>query len=41
MDWSNVIKLIHIGIAFAFMSGLIGRWILHRRAAAAAHPAVN
>jgi hypothetical protein len=38
LDWPNVIKLIHIGIAFAFISGLIGRWILLRRAADAADP---
>jgi hypothetical protein len=38
MDWSNLVKLIHIAIAFGFISGLIGRWILLRRAAAADNP---
>jgi hypothetical protein len=40
LDWSDVIKLIHIGIAFAFISGLIGRWILLRRAAIADDPEI-
>jgi len=40
MDWSNLIKLVHIGIAFAFVAGLLGRWILLRRAAANDDPEV-
>jgi predicted integral membrane protein DUF2269 len=34
MDWDGIIKLVHVGIAFALVSGLIGRWILLTRAAA-------
>ena len=38
MDWAGIAKLIHVAIAFAFVSGLIGRWIVLRRAAAARDP---
>jgi len=38
MGWDDVAKLIHVGIAFVFISGLIGRWIVLRRAAAAEDP---
>jgi hypothetical protein len=40
MDWSDLIKLVHIGIAFAFVGGLLGRWILLDRAAAADDPEI-
>jgi hypothetical protein len=33
MAWSDLVKLVHIGIAFAFITGLLGRWILLNRAA--------
>jgi hypothetical protein len=38
VEWSDVLKLIHIAIAFAFIAGLIGRWVLLRRAAGADDP---
>ena len=38
MEWSDVLKLIHIAIAFAFIAGLIGRWVLLRRAGLAGDP---
>ena len=38
MDGAGIAKLIHVAIAFAFVSGLIGRWIVLRRAAAAQDP---
>jgi hypothetical protein len=38
VEWADVAKLIHVGIAFAFISGLIGRWIVLRRAAEAQDP---
>ena len=34
MNWSDALKLLHVAIAFALVSGLIGRWILLARAAA-------
>jgi len=33
MDWPGLLKLVHIAIAFALVSGLVGRWILLTRAA--------
>ena len=38
MGWDDVAKLLHVAIAIVFISGLIGRWILLRRAAAATDP---
>lgn len=38
MDLSNLVKLVHVGIAFVFICGLIGRWILLHRAAGADDP---
>lgn len=38
MEPSNLVKLLHVGIAFAFISGLIGRWVLLRLAAKASDP---
>jgi hypothetical protein len=38
MGWDDVAKLIHVGLAFAFVSGLFGRWVLLHRAAAADDP---
>ena len=38
MDGSNVVKLVHIAIAFAFVAGLLGRWILLHRASKAEDP---
>jgi uncharacterized membrane protein len=35
---AGILKLIHVVIAIVFISGLIGRWILLRRAAAAGDP---
>ena len=33
MNWTDLIKLLHVGIAFALVIGLMGRWILLTRAA--------
>jgi hypothetical protein len=33
MGWDDLAKLLHIGVAFAFVSGLLGRWFLLERAA--------
>jgi hypothetical protein len=33
MAWSDVLKLIHVAIAFALVTGLVARWILLTRAA--------
>ncbi|HEX5039459.1 MAG TPA: DUF2269 family protein [Candidatus Limnocylindria bacterium] len=33
-DWAGWMKLVHVGIAFALVAGLVGRWILLTRAAA-------
>lgn len=33
MTGSDLLKLLHVGIAFALVAGLMGRWILLRRAA--------
>ena len=38
MSWADSAKLLHVAIAIVFVSGLIGRWILLRRAAAAEDP---
>lgn len=38
MDWADLAKLLHVAIAIVFVSGLIGRWILLRQAAAADDP---
>ena len=38
MDWSNVIKLVHVILGFTLVAGLIGRWGLERRAATASGP---
>jgi hypothetical protein len=38
MRWDELAKLLHVAIAIVFISGLIGRWILLRRAAAATDP---
>jgi len=38
MGWDDLAKLLHVAIAIVFISGLIGRWILLRRAAAASDP---
>jgi hypothetical protein len=35
MDWSLLVKLLHVAIAFAFITGLLGRWILLGNAARA------
>jgi hypothetical protein len=32
MEWSDLLKLAHVALAFAFVAGLIGRWILLWRA---------
>jgi hypothetical protein len=33
MDWSLLVKLLHVAIAFGFITGLLGRWLLLGRAA--------
>jgi hypothetical protein len=38
MSWPDLAKLLHVAIAILFVSGLIGRWILLRRAAGATDP---
>ena len=38
MSWADLAKLLHVAIAIVFISGLIGRWILLRRAATATDP---
>jgi hypothetical protein len=38
MSWADLAKLLHVAIAIVFVSGLIGRWIMLRRAAAADDP---
>ena len=38
MDWADLAKLLFVGIAIVFVSGLIGRWIMLRRAARATDP---
>ena len=38
MGLAELVKLLHVAIAFAFVSGLIGRWLVMRRAAAAEDP---
>ena len=40
MSWADLAKLLHVAIAIVFISGLIGRWILLRRAAQASDPEV-
>ena len=32
MDWASLLKLAHVGLAFAFVAGLIGRGVLLQRA---------
>ncbi len=38
MDWSNLIKLVHVALGFTLVAGLIGRWNLERRASRAEDP---
>jgi hypothetical protein len=38
MSWADLAKLLHVAIAIVFVAGLIGRWILLRRAASATDP---
>jgi hypothetical protein len=38
MSWPDLAKLLHVAIAIVFVSGLIGRWVLLRSAAAAQDP---
>ena len=38
MAWSNLILLAHIALAFALVTGLVGRWSLLRRAGKADDP---
>jgi hypothetical protein len=40
MGWDDLAKLLHVAIAIVFVAGLIGRWILLRRAATATDPEV-
>jgi Predicted integral membrane protein (DUF2269) len=35
LGWDDLLKLAHVAIAFAFITGLLGRWILLHRAASA------
>ena len=39
MDLPNWFKLVHVALSFALVTGLVGRWSLARRAAAAKDPA--
>ena len=38
MDWANLIKLVHLALAFALVTGLVGRWSLMRSAGKAEDP---
>lgn len=38
MDWTNVIKFVHIAVGFTLAAGLIGRWSLGRSASSAKDP---
>ena len=33
MDWSGLLKLLHVALAMALVTGVIGRWLLLRSAA--------
>jgi uncharacterized membrane protein len=35
MGWADLAKLVHVLVAFGFITGLLGRWILLRKAARA------
>lgn len=35
MGWDDLAKLVHIGVALGFVTGLVGRWLLLRQAARA------
>lgn len=35
MGWDDLVKLVHVGVAFGFVTGLLGRWILLGNAARA------
>jgi hypothetical protein len=35
MGWDDLVKLVHVVVAFGFVTGLVGRWFLLGRAAAA------
>ena len=35
MGWDDLVKLVHVVVAIGFVAGLVGRWFLLRRAAAA------
>ncbi len=38
MDWTDLIKLVHVALAFSLVTGLIGRWSLMRSASKAEDP---
>ena len=38
MDWTNLIKLVHVALAFSLVTGLVGRWSLMRSASKAEDP---
>ena len=38
MDWSDLFKLLHLAVAFALVTGLVGRWSLIRSASRADDP---
>lgn len=38
MDWTNLLKLVHVGFGFALVAGLVGRWSLERSASKADDP---
>ncbi len=38
MDWTNLILLVHVALAFSLVTGLVGRWSLMRSARKAKDP---
>ncbi len=38
MDWTNLLKLVHVALGFTLVTGLVGRWSLERSAAKAKDP---
>nr|MBA2634155.1 hypothetical protein [Chloroflexota bacterium] len=38
MDWGNLLKLVHVALGFALVTGLVGRWSLMRSAGKAEDP---
>lgn len=38
MDWTNLIKLVHVALGFSLVAGLVGRWSLQQSASRAKDP---